>query len=163
MSRYIALGEIPYLTEKRTLALIYARHHPLFVAGATVRRVVRFWTGYWSFSRQYLRNEPLDAPNVPFCLFLVYMMFRGIRPGGESTTAPSCPTSLPSSSSPSPTTSPTRSMDYRQPLEPSILILVVVGLFGTGSEDLHATPAYLYEADPTFELALEEEPEPAIV
>jgi len=30
----------------------------------TVRRIVYVWTGYWSFDREYLKDEPLDPPNI---------------------------------------------------------------------------------------------------
>jgi hypothetical protein len=30
----------------------------------TFRRIVYMWTGYWSFDRAYLNDEPLDPPNI---------------------------------------------------------------------------------------------------
>ncbi len=30
----------------------------------TARRIIYMWTGYWSFDRAYLKEEPLDPPNI---------------------------------------------------------------------------------------------------
>ena len=30
----------------------------------TFLRIVYMWTGYWSFDRAYLKDEPLDPPNI---------------------------------------------------------------------------------------------------
>ena len=159
MTKYMTMGEISYLAEKRTLALDFLRHHPLFVVGATVRRIVRFWTGYWSFSREYLRNEPLDVPNVPFCLFLVFMMLRGIGRWWREYDGAVLPYLAAVLVFPIPYYLTHSSMDYRQPLEPIILVLVVVGLFGTGtgSSDLATETDFYFEDEP------EPEPETAIV
>ncbi|HLI76399.1 MAG TPA: glycosyltransferase family 39 protein, partial [Acidobacteriaceae bacterium] len=48
MRRYQEEGEIRYMAEKRALSMDFVKHHPAFFAVATVRRVIRFWTGYWS-------------------------------------------------------------------------------------------------------------------
>ena len=59
MQKYQSQGETAYLAGKRQLALNFVQHHPLFFAGVTIRRIVRFWTGYWSFQRSYLHYDPL--------------------------------------------------------------------------------------------------------
>jgi hypothetical protein len=45
----------------------------------TLRRVVYLWTGFWSFSRRYLREEPFDPPNIFFCTALTILAFLGLR------------------------------------------------------------------------------------
>ncbi len=30
----------------------------------SLRRALYMWTGYWSFDRAYLKDEPLDPPNI---------------------------------------------------------------------------------------------------
>ena len=30
----------------------------------TLRRAIYTWTGYWSFAPEYLKEEPLDPPNI---------------------------------------------------------------------------------------------------
>ena len=67
MQKFEAVGETAYLAHKQTIAVSFVRHHPLFFAGVSLRRAVRFWTGFWSFQPSYLQSEPLDVPNVFFC------------------------------------------------------------------------------------------------
>ncbi len=42
----------------------FIRTHPRWFAVVTVRRFVYIWTGFWSFDKRYLAEEPLDPPNV---------------------------------------------------------------------------------------------------
>ena len=44
----------------------------------TVRRFVYLWTGYWSLSRAYLKEEPLDPPNIFVCTTLTILMLMGL-------------------------------------------------------------------------------------
>ena len=131
MVKFQTLGEIAYITDKHHLATDFVSHHKAFFVVSSLHRFVRFWTGYWSFSKSYLRNEPLDLPNIPFCLFLCWAMVRGIRRLWRT----DAPAVLPYLAAvlvfPLPYYLTHSSMDYRQPLEPVIIVLVVVGLFGT--------------------------------
>ena len=143
MQRYAALGEIHYLAEKRILAVHWVQAHPARFAVLTVRRTLRFWTGFWSFNQRYLAAEPLDLPNVPFCLCLTFFMLRGlVRWAREDAGAP-LPYLLMLIVFPLPYYLTHSSADYRQPIEPIILLLVTIGLFGTGgeSEDTSALTA----------------------
>jgi 4-amino-4-deoxy-L-arabinose transferase-like glycosyltransferase len=134
MAKYSQMGEIKYMAEKRELSLNFVKNHPGFVAVATVRRIVRFWTGYWSFRPGYLKYEPFDLPNVPFCLFLMYFMVRGIRRWWRFDISAVMPYLLALVVFPLPYYITHSSMDYRQPIEPIIIVLVSIGLFGTGEE-----------------------------
>jgi len=133
MQRYAAEGEIAYMAEKHTLAANWVAHHKLFFAGLCVRRAVRFWTGFWSFSPRYLAVEPLDLPNVPFCIFLTWFMVRGLRRWWREDAGAVLPYLLAVVVFPIPYYLTHSSADYRQPIEPIIVLLVCVGLFGTGS------------------------------
>jgi len=133
MQRYTAEGEIAYMAEKHALAADWVAHHKLFFAGLCVRRALRFWTGYWSFSRRYLAVEPLDLPNVPFCIFLTYFMVRGLSRWWRDDAASALPYAIAIAIFPIPYYLTHSSADYRQPIEPIIVLLVCVGLFGTGS------------------------------
>jgi hypothetical protein len=133
MQRYTAEGEIAYMAEKHALAADWVAHHKLFFAGLCVRRALRFWTGYWSFSRRYLAVEPLDLPNVPFCIFLTYFMVRGLGRWWRDDAASALPYAIAIAIFPIPYYLTHSSADYRQPIEPIIVLLVCVGLFGTGS------------------------------
>ena len=133
MRKYQAEGEIRYMAEKHQLALTYIQQHPAFFAVATVRRIVRFWTGFWSFRPGYLKYEPFDLPNVPFCLFLLFFMVRGARRWWRADKEAALPFLLAFLLFPLPYYLTHSSMDYRQPLEPLILIFVVLGFFRLSS------------------------------
>jgi hypothetical protein len=49
----------------------------------SLRHVIFMWTGFWSFNRDYLRQEPFDPENICFLTLLsllsiagLYFMFR---------------------------------------------------------------------------------------
>ncbi len=64
LSEYERVGEIAYMDHKLHQAEAYIRNHPAWFVWMTGRRVVYMWTGYWSFDRAYLKDEPLDPPNI---------------------------------------------------------------------------------------------------
>ena len=37
------------------------------------------WTGYWSFSREYLKDEPLDPPNIFLETSMSILALLGLR------------------------------------------------------------------------------------
>jgi hypothetical protein len=135
------------------------RHHPLFFAVASLRRIVRFWTGYWSFAPLYLKYEPFDLPNVPFCLFLVFFMVRGLARGWKEDKTAVLPYLLAILVFPIPYYITHSSMDYRQPLEPIIVVLVTVGLFGIQPSRRSGVPSLPDEVE---EPVLLPEPEVAL-
>jgi len=152
MKEYKAVGEIAYIAEKRRLAIDFIVTHPVFFLEASVHRFVRFWTGYWSFSPDYLKAEPLDLPNIPFCVFLVFFMLRGIRRWWAHDHAGLLPYLFAVVLFPLPYYLTHSSMDYRQPLEPVVIVLVTVGLFGTGATRLFRARAV--ETDREREVAV---------
>jgi hypothetical protein len=64
LTEYEQDGEVAYMEHKRRQAMNYIRAHPGWYAWMTGRRIVYMWTGYWSLSREYLKDEPLDPPNI---------------------------------------------------------------------------------------------------
>ena len=64
LSEYERVGEVAYMDHKMQQAKDYIRSHPAWFAWMTFRRIVYMWTGYWSFDAAYLKDEPLDPPNV---------------------------------------------------------------------------------------------------
>jgi 4-amino-4-deoxy-L-arabinose transferase-like glycosyltransferase len=64
LSEYERVGEIAYMDHKLAQAKTYIRVHPTWFAWMTFRRIVYMWTGFWSFDRAYLKEEPLDPPNI---------------------------------------------------------------------------------------------------
>lgn len=76
---YTALGEVAYMDFKRLQAADYIRSHPGWYAWMTGRRMVYMWTGYWSFDREYLKDEPLDPPNIFVNTTLSVLGLLGLR------------------------------------------------------------------------------------
>ena len=134
MNKYITMGEVRYMAEKRSLAMNYIEHHPLVFAEATIHRAVRFWTGYWSLKRDYLAHEPTDVPCIIFCSFLCFFQLRGLVRWFLEDASTALPYFLALAFFPLTYYLTHASMDYRQPIEPAILVLVVVGMFGIREE-----------------------------
>jgi 4-amino-4-deoxy-L-arabinose transferase-like glycosyltransferase len=139
MQKFETEGETAYLAHKHTLAVSFVRHHPLLFAGVSLRRAVRFWTGFWSFQPDYLQSEPLDVANVFFCTCITLFMLRGIWRWWKKDRTHASPFLMMLLVFPVPYYLTHSSMDYRQPIEPQIVILVTIGLFEirdwTGSAD----------------------------
>jgi 4-amino-4-deoxy-L-arabinose transferase-like glycosyltransferase len=59
-------GELSYMDSKAQQARTFIVTHPSWYAWMCARRAVYMWTGYWSFDRDYLVQEPMDLANIPF-------------------------------------------------------------------------------------------------
>jgi hypothetical protein len=140
MSEYQRLGEVQYLEKKHRLAAEFVRHHPLWFAVATVRRFIRYWTGFWSFSASYLRLEPLDLPNFFFCTAVTVMMLRGARRLWTHSRGAALPFIFLIACFPVTYYLTHASMDYRQPIEPMIVILATIGIFGVAPRVRERSP-----------------------
>jgi len=78
LSEYERVGEMAYMDHKLRQATAYIRSHPAWFAWMTLRRMVYMWTGYWSLDRNYLRDEPLDPPNILVNTTLTVLGFIGL-------------------------------------------------------------------------------------
>jgi 4-amino-4-deoxy-L-arabinose transferase-like glycosyltransferase len=76
---YQQLGEIAYTQKKFHQGLQFIETHPAMYARQTLRRVVYLWTGFWSFSQRYLKEEPADPLNIVFCTALTILTLTGLR------------------------------------------------------------------------------------
>ena len=130
MQKFEAEGETAYLAHKRTIAVSFVHNHPLLFAGVSLRRAVRFWTGFWSFRPSYLQSEPRDVANVFFCTCITLFMLRGMWRWWKEDRTHACPFLIMLLVFPLPYYLTHSSMDYRQPIEPEIVILVTIGLVG---------------------------------
>lgn len=128
MARYEQLGEPAYMAQKHTLAVETVRDHKRLFVAATARRFVRYWTGYWSFAPAYLEHEPLDLPNVPFCSALSLFLIGGLVAGWQRDKERLLPFLALVVLFPVPYYLTHSSMDYRQPVEPEMAILVTAGM-----------------------------------
>lgn len=152
MRMYEAEGETAYLARKKAKAVSSVRSHPLRFAGVSIRRAVRFWTGFWSFRSDYLQSEPLDVPNFFFCTCITFFMARGMWRWWKVDRDHAIPYLITLIIFPLPYYFTHSSMDYRQPIEPEIVMLVTVGFFGfrsrnrsTDSKEIESARRYLPE------------------
>jgi 4-amino-4-deoxy-L-arabinose transferase-like glycosyltransferase len=79
LSEYEHLGEIAYMEHKLQQGKDYIRSHPAWFAWMTMRRAVYLWTGYWSFDSAYLKDEPLDPPNIFVNTIMTILGLWGLR------------------------------------------------------------------------------------
>ncbi len=130
MLAYERLGETAYLAEKHRLATDFVTHHPGWFLVATGRRIVRYWTGFWSFSQRYLHKEPLDVLNFFFCTAVTGFMLTGLRRLWQRSRSVALPFATLIAVFPITYYLSHASMDYRQPIEPVIVMLATIGIFG---------------------------------
>src|SRR5262249_20795168 len=76
---YQRLGELAYMEKKKQLAIDFIGAHPGWFAWASGRRFVYLWTGYWSFDRAYLEEEPLDPANIAVSTAMLVLALIGLR------------------------------------------------------------------------------------
>lgn len=79
LHEYETAGELAYMAHKQQQAVAFITAHPSLFLWMTLRRITYMWTGFWSFSRAYLINEPLDPPNVLVSTTLTILALLGLR------------------------------------------------------------------------------------
>jgi 4-amino-4-deoxy-L-arabinose transferase-like glycosyltransferase len=72
------LGELGYMEKERKQAVEFIGAHSGWYAWNTLRRAVYMWTGFWSFDRVYLAEEPLDPPNIFLCTIFSALALVGL-------------------------------------------------------------------------------------
>ncbi len=78
MEEFRSMGELPYYDSKKPLVEEFITHHPGIFAWVTCKRIVFTWTGFWSFDRRYMAEEPFEIPNTVFCTALSILAFIGL-------------------------------------------------------------------------------------
>jgi Dolichyl-phosphate-mannose-protein mannosyltransferase len=78
MAEYRRMGEPGYMAAKRQEAVAFIAGHLRWFAWLTLRRIVFTWTGFWSFDRAYLHEEPFDPVNIPVCTTLTLLALLGL-------------------------------------------------------------------------------------
>lgn len=75
---YQQLGEVAYTAKKFHEGSAFINAHRALYVKQTLRRVVYLWTGFWSFGRRYLQEEPADPFNMVFCTGLTMLTLSGL-------------------------------------------------------------------------------------
>lgn len=78
MAQYASLGEVAYMAAKKQQAIDEVRQNPGRFVTTTLRRILFTWTGYWSLSADYRRNEPFTIPNMFMATLLSLFAARGL-------------------------------------------------------------------------------------
>jgi hypothetical protein len=128
MQLYQSQGEIAYIAQKRLIVFDFLTHHRRFFATLTARRILYYWTGFWSLDPSYTRQEPTQIPNMFFCSSLTLLMLLGFHSWARRDLNAALPYLLAIVIFPIAYYISHPLMDYRQPIEPEVVILVVVGL-----------------------------------
>jgi 4-amino-4-deoxy-L-arabinose transferase-like glycosyltransferase len=129
LQKYLTMGEVPYLAQKKAMSLDDLRNRPhyAFLVVKTLRRIVYYWTGYWSFSADELRDQPYTPENVFYVSTVTFFMLLGIRSLWRTNRTAVMPYLLIILIFPITYYLTHPMMDYRQPLEPAVVVLGVAG------------------------------------
>jgi hypothetical protein len=79
LSEYATRGELAYMAHKSEQGKQYIRNHPGQYVYRVARRIIYIWTGFWSFKRAYLAEEPLDVPNIFLSTAMTVLALAGLR------------------------------------------------------------------------------------
>lgn len=79
MAEVHRIGEQAYMAKKWVEAREFLEKNPGTFVWRSIRRFVFMWTGYWSFNPKYLREEPTDPENIPFCTAVTILALIGLR------------------------------------------------------------------------------------
>ncbi|MGA7342523.1 MAG: glycosyltransferase family 39 protein [Terracidiphilus sp.] len=127
MQKFLLMGEVPYLAEKHALAAAWIRSHPGDLARAILHRAVYYWTGYWSLRPRYLAIEPTEIPMMFYVCGVTLLMLRGLGRLLRSNLSAALPYLILIAVFPLTYYLSLVLMDYRQPIEPAIVVLAVAG------------------------------------
>jgi 4-amino-4-deoxy-L-arabinose transferase-like glycosyltransferase len=127
MQKFLAMGEVPYLAEKHALAAQWIRSHPGDFFRAVRRRVLYYWTGYWSLRPAYRAIEPTELPNMFYVCSVTALMLLGLFRLLRSNAVAAIPYLILVVIFPLTYYLSLVLMDYREPIEPAIVVLAVAG------------------------------------
>jgi len=127
MHKFLTMGETGFLKEKHELAVNYIKEHPEFIVHKTLRRMLYYWTGIWSLSAEELREQPYEPGNIFYVCSITFLMLRGIGRFWRMNRAALWPYLVMICVFPLTYYITHPLMDYRQPIEPAIIVLAVAG------------------------------------
>jgi hypothetical protein len=127
-NEFLRLGELGYMDHKKQQAIEFIRANPGWYAWTAFRRAVFLWTGYWSLDREYLKQEPLDPPNIFFATSLTILALLGLRRAWKLDRGGALPYALVLFSFPLIYYITSPEVYYRRPIDPFLVILAVLAL-----------------------------------
>lgn len=123
-------GELGYMATKKQQAIASIRANPGWFVWTSARRAVYLWTGFWSLSRWYLEQEPLDPPNILLCTSLTVLALLGLRKAFRARVSVGMPYALVLFSFPLIYYITSPEVYYRRPIDPMFLVLAVFAAAG---------------------------------
>ncbi|MGA3010582.1 MAG: glycosyltransferase family 39 protein [Terracidiphilus sp.] len=134
MKKYLAMGETAYLADKHALSIDDFKHRPHFgfLISKTLRRFFYYWSGYWSFSSAELQAQPFEPENMFYVCGMTLLMLRGIRRFWRRNREAVLPYLVLVCIFPLTYYLTNPLMDYRQAIEPAIVVLAISGLLPLG-------------------------------
>jgi len=123
-------GELAYFATKRQQAIAFIRENPSWYVWTSLRRAVFLWTGYWSLERWYLKEEPLDPPNIVLCTSLTVLALLGLRKAYRTHNPTGMPYALVLFSFPLIYYITSPEAYYRRPIDPMFVVLAVYAIVG---------------------------------
>jgi hypothetical protein len=127
-NEYQQLGELAYMDKKKQESIEFIRTHKGWYVWTSIRRAVFIWTGYWSLDRDYLKQEPLDPPNIFFCTTLTILALLGLRRALRGDLSGALPYALVLFSFPLIYYITSPEVYYRRPIDLFVVILAVVAV-----------------------------------
>jgi hypothetical protein len=127
MSEMLQMGEIAYMDYKKEQAFTFIREHPGVYAYLVFKRFVNFWTGIWNLSPQFIKDNPGQAANIPFCTAISILAFIGLRRAFQSDRNSAWAFAICLLVYPILYYLTTYEIPYRHPLDPLLVILAVAG------------------------------------
>jgi hypothetical protein len=127
LQRFVLVGERSYLDQVRAQSVNFIRHHPVQFIEYSLHRAVCYWTGYWSLSSAYLRDQPTEIPNIFLTVTITLFMLRGARRFWDDDKTVALPYLAAIAVFPLTYYATHVIPDYRQPIEPEIVVMAVAG------------------------------------
>jgi 4-amino-4-deoxy-L-arabinose transferase-like glycosyltransferase len=127
MQKWLSMGEPAFLKEKHQIAVDYIKAHPGFMIHKTIRRVFYYWTGFWSFSAKEFHEQPYEPFNILQVCAVTFFMLCGVRRLWRLNRPALMPYLILLCVFPLTYYITHPLMDYRQPIEPAIIVLAVAG------------------------------------
>ena len=129
MSEMLQTGEIAYMDHKKEQAFAFIHAHPGVYAYLVFKRFADFWTGIWNLSPQWIKDNPGQAANIPFCTAITIFAFIGLRRTFYYDHSAAWAFSICLLVYPIIYYLTTYEIPYRHPLDPLLVILAVAGIF----------------------------------
>jgi len=121
-------GELGYMATKKRQAIASIKEQPGWYIWTSSRRALFLWTGYWSLAPWYLKQEPLDPPNILVCTTLTVLALLGLRKAFRKDVAIGMPYALVFLSFPLAYYITSPEVYYRRPIDPMFVALAVYAI-----------------------------------